>query len=135
MKKIFSWLLGDESPQEIKTEQAPQELDGDTQYRTFPVDKGWYTKVFLQFKYGGTWRFIPTCGYINGEYMTPMECPTSINTDHGNFLYEDSDDIDDLKKFSKKYTNINSYFDKQVKNRTKYLQEEEQRKKIQIEYL
>ena len=52
MEKILFWLFKrGKVPQEMQI--VPQKMDeGDTQYRILPVDKGWYTKIFLQFKQG-----------------------------------------------------------------------------------
>lgn len=96
-----------------------------TQYRLLPIPDLIGVNIYLQFRDGDTWRFIPDSLVPPNQYKESSACPSELvmnSTVSLLFLCEPEMFSDELKKFAKKYPSIETYF-------------EHRRNKLKIEYL
>ncbi len=124
-----------------------------TEYRIIPY-KTYIGDLYLQFKtvdtvkkfFGGTkivenWRFVPQenrCVFL-GSYLNPNECPTAF-IEGSHFLHcfhnQENYSVGGLIPFTKKWPNINDYFEKLKSDRTKHLlKKETEEKNAKVIYL
>jgi len=110
-----------------------------TKYRILPQNT-FIADLYLQFYHNGSWRFIPKFldGYVMGKYLTLEDSPEQLPAhEEGRFMHASHDqEAYELIPFSKKYDNIQIYFDSIIIKRKEYLnKKKKQEEDAKIIYL